>query len=153
MGGGGAYGCIFGVCAVWPVFWRRCTSKKVAILASCNTCAGLAGLSALGSSSPNKNMHIAMCNMDSCDQKCILLCAIWIWTKNPYCFVQYGFARPKMHIALCAIWIWTKNPYCYVQYGFARPKMKVEVEEKAPLWSVQDWVFFTSDTKGSVECV
>jgi hypothetical protein len=68
-----------------------------------------------------------MCNMDSRDQKCILLCAI--------------------------IWIWTKNPYCYVQYGFARPKMKVEVEEKAPLWSVWDWVFFTSDTKGSMKCV
>ena len=28
--------------------------------------------------------------------------------------------------------------------AFAQPKMKVEVEEKAPLWSVWDWVFFTS---------
>ncbi len=43
---------------------------------------------------------------------------------------------------------------CVRDWAFlARPKMKVEVEEKAPLWSVRDWVFFTSNTKGSVECV
>ena len=45
-----------------------------------------------------------------------------------------GLLSPKkICILLCAIWIRaTKNAYCYVQYGFARPKMKVEVEEKAP---------------------
>jgi hypothetical protein len=66
-----------------------------------------------------KKICIAMCNMDSRDQKCILLCAIWIWTKNAYCYVQY--------------------------YGFARPKMKVEVEEKAPPpVECSGLVFFTS---------
>ena len=32
-GGGMRYGPIFGVCAVWPVFWRLRAGQK-----SCNTC-------------------------------------------------------------------------------------------------------------------
>ena len=35
MGGGGPYGPIFGVCAVWPVFGDCALAKKVPILASC----------------------------------------------------------------------------------------------------------------------
>ena len=115
-------------------FFGDCApAKKVAILASCNTCAGSWALSAglllcsvVTCLTPKKNMHIAMCNMDSRDQKCILLCAIWIWTKNPY---------------------------CYVQYGFARPKMKVEVEEKAPPVECLGLGILYINTKGAVECV
>ena len=69
MGGGGRTVAFLEFVQCGKFFGDGAPAKKVAILASCNTCAGLAGLSALGSSSPNKNMHIAMCNMDSCDQK------------------------------------------------------------------------------------
>ncbi len=81
-------------------------------------------LSVVDVPTPKKNMHIAMCNwIRARAAKCILLCAIWIRaTKNE------GFC-----ILLCAIGfaLEQQNAYCYVQYGFARPKMKVEVEERS----------------------
>ena len=70
-------------------------------------------------------MHIAMCNMDSRDQKCILLCAIWIWTKN---------------VAMCNM-------------DSRDQKWRLKLRRRRHLWSVRDWVFSTSNTKGAVECV